>query len=141
MHQAALVAGRAGRLEDAARFVAGAAVAARRDPGVIGPWHAPAAAGDLALLGGEAEAARDCYLSALQLAARISSERGRSLPAAMYLMATELRLAETASDRDTALGHARAALAHAQASRAPAAVAAAGMAVQQLGGSSAVARP
>jgi tetratricopeptide (TPR) repeat protein len=132
MHQAALVAGRAGRHEDAARYVAEAAVAARRDPVVIGPWHAPAAAGDLALLGGEAQAARDRYLSALRLAARIGAERGRSLPAALYLMATELRLAEAATDRGTALGHARAALAHAQASRAPAAVAAAATAVQQL---------
>jgi hypothetical protein len=99
---------------------------------VIGPWHAPAAAGDVSLFGGDAGTARECYREARELAARIEAERGRSLPAALYLMATELRLAQTAGDRDAALAHARAALEHAQAGGAPAGVGAALAAIEAL---------
>jgi hypothetical protein len=50
----------------------------------------------------------------------------------MYLVASELRLAQAAGDRGAALGHARAALEHAQATGAPAGVGAALAAVRQL---------
>ena len=116
MHEAALAAARAGRADDAARFAAEAAVAARRDPVIIGPWHAPAASGDVTLLAGDADAARERYGEALALAAGIAARRGPSLPAGMYLLASELRLAQTAADPGAALDHARAALAHAHAS-------------------------
>jgi predicted ATPase/DNA-binding SARP family transcriptional activator len=132
LHQSALAATRASRADEAARYVAEAAVAARRDPVVIGPWHAPAAAGDVSLFGGDADTARERYCEARELAARIEAERGRSLPAGMYLMATELRLAQTAADSDAALAHARAALEHAQSSGAPAGVGAALAAIQAL---------
>ena len=132
MHESALAAARAGLAEDAARYAAAAAVAAHRDPVVIAPWHAPAAAGDLSLFGGDAGAAREHYAEAGALAARIETERGHSLPAGMYLMASELRLAEAAGDGAAALAHARAALEHAQATGAPAAVAAAVAAVRAV---------
>ncbi len=132
MHECAIAAARAGRAEDAAEYVAAAAVAARRDPVIIGRWHAPAASGDVTLFAGDPDRARERYREALALAADITEERGPSLPAAMYLMASELRLAQTAADRQAALGHARAALEHAQASGAPGGVAAARMTVQQL---------
>ena len=132
MHECAIAAARAGRAEDAAEYVAAAAVAARRDPVIIGRWHAPAASGDVTLFAGDPGLARERYREALALAADITAERGSSLPAAMYLMASELRLAQAAGDRQAALGHARAALEHAQASGAPGGVAAARMTVQQL---------
>jgi predicted ATPase/DNA-binding SARP family transcriptional activator len=132
MHECALAAARAGRAEDAAEFVAAAAVAAHRDPVIIGRWHAPAASGDVTLFAGDTGRARERYREALALAADIAAERGRSLPAAMYLMASELRLAQAATDREAALGHARAALEHAQASGAPAGMGAALMVVQEL---------
>jgi tetratricopeptide (TPR) repeat protein len=132
MHEAALAAARAGRADDAARFAAEAAVAARRDPVIIGPWHAPAASGDVTLLAGDAGAARERYGEALALAAGIAARRGPSLPAGMYLLASELRLAQTAADPGAALEHARAALAHAHATGAPAAVGAALEAVRRL---------
>jgi hypothetical protein len=47
-------------------------------------------------------------------------------------MASELRLAQAATDREAALGHARAALEHAQASGAPGGMGAALMVVQEL---------
>ena len=50
----------------------------------------------------------------------------------MYLMASELRLAQAAADRQAALGHARAALEHAQASGAPGGMGAALTVVREL---------
>ena len=58
LHECALAAARAGRHQDAARYAAEAAIAARRDPVIIGPWHAPAAAGDVTPLAGDPNAAR-----------------------------------------------------------------------------------
>ena len=132
MHEAALAAARDRRGDDAARFVAAAAVAARRDPVVIGPWHAPAAAGDVSLLAGDPAGARERFREALALAEGVADEHGISLPAGTYLLASELRLAQTAADPGAALAHARAALAHAEASGAPAAVGAAAAAVREL---------
>jgi predicted ATPase/DNA-binding SARP family transcriptional activator len=132
LHECALAAARAGRHADAARYAAEAAIAARRDPVIIGPWHAPAAAGDVTLLAGDPIAARERYAEALALATDVAARRERSLPAAMYLMASELRLAQAATDREAALAHARAALEHAEASGAPGGVAAARMTVQEL---------
>jgi predicted ATPase/DNA-binding SARP family transcriptional activator len=132
MHECALAAARAGRADDAARYVAAAAVAAHRDPVIIGRWHAPAASGDVTLFAGDPPAAQDRYREALALAADVTAQRGHSLPAAMYLMASELRLAQAATDRQTALAHARAALEHAHASGAPGGIGAALMTVRQL---------
>ena len=103
----------------------------------IGPWHAPAAAGDLALMAGELPAARESYRQALALAVDVRARAGPSLPASMYLLASELRLAQVADaegDPDGALAHARAALEHARDSHAPAGVAAAEAALQQAAG-------
>jgi hypothetical protein len=115
MHECALAAARAGRAEEAAEYVAAAAVAAHRDPVVIGRWHAPAASGDVTLVAGDPAGARERYREALALATDITAERGHSLPAAMCLVASELRLAQAATDRETALAHARARLEHARA--------------------------
>ena len=113
---------------------------------VIGPWHAPAAAGDLALMAGELAAARASYQQALALAQDVRARAGPSVPASMYLLASELRLAQVAAaegDREGALAHARAALEHGRGSGVPAGVGAAEAAIAQLeaagGGSTAIA--
>ena len=101
----------------------------------IGPWHAPAAAGDLALMAGDPSKAGERYREALALAADVEANAGRSLPASLYLMASELRLAtvaEAAGALDAARAHARAALEHARAGGAPAAIGAAREALQRL---------
>jgi predicted ATPase/DNA-binding SARP family transcriptional activator len=135
LHEAAVIAARAGDADRAARLAAAAATASRRDPVAIGPWHAPAAAGDLALMAGDLAAARESYRQALALARDVRARAGPSLPASMYLLASELRLAQVAaaeSDHDSALAHAQAALEHARDSRAPAGIGAAEAALQQL---------
>ena len=142
LHEAAVIAARAGRAERAARLAEAAATAAGRDPVAIGPWHAPAAAGDLALMSGELAAARESYRQARALALDVQGRAGPSAPASLYLLASELRLAEVTGaggDRAAALAHARAALEHGRLGRAPAAVALARAAVQQLEAASAVA--
>jgi predicted ATPase/DNA-binding SARP family transcriptional activator len=142
LHEAAVIAARAGDSERAARLAAAAATASRRDPVAIGPWHAPAAAGDLALMAGELPSARESYRQALALALDVRARAGPSVPASMYLLASELRLgqvAEAAGDHDGAVAHARAALEHARASRAPAAVGAAEAALEHLRAAAAVA--
>jgi hypothetical protein len=138
LHEAALVAAAGGEHGRAAELASAAVVAARRDPVTIGPWHAPAAAGDLALLGGDLAEAEARYEQARSLAADVHARRGPSLPAALYLVASELRLAEVAEaggHRDRALAHARAALGHAKSAPAAAgSVNAALGAVRRLGG-------
>jgi len=135
LHEAAVLAARAGDADRAGRLAAAAATASRRDPVAIGPWHAPAAAGDLAFMAGELAAARESYLQARALAREVRARAGPSLPASMYLLASELRLAQVAQaagDHHEALAHARAALDHARASGAPAGIAAAEAALAQL---------
>jgi tetratricopeptide (TPR) repeat protein len=135
LHEAAVIAAREGHADRAARLAAAAATASRRDPVAIGPWHAPAAAGDLALMAGEHGAARERYQQALALARDVRARAGPSLPASMYLLASELRLAQVAAargDHDDALAHARAALEHATTSGAPAGIGAAQAALRQL---------
>jgi tetratricopeptide (TPR) repeat protein len=135
LHQTAVCVARTGDSDRAARLAAAAATASRRDPVVIGPWHAPAAAGDLALMAGELPAARTSYEQALVLARDVQERAGASLPASMYLLASELRLAEVtaaAGKHEEALGHARAALEHARAYGVPAGMGAAEAALQQL---------
>jgi predicted ATPase/DNA-binding SARP family transcriptional activator len=134
LHQAAVIAARGGDAGRAGELAAAAATASRRDPAAIGPWHAPAAAGDLALIAGDLAAARESYEQALALAREVRARAGPSLPASMYLLASELRLAEVAraeGDDDVALAHARAALEHARASGAPGPIAAAEAALEQ----------
>ena len=135
LHQAALSAARGGDPDRASRLAAAATTASRRDPVVIGPWHAPAAAGDLALMAGELPAAGESYREALALALDVQARAGPSLPTSMYLLASELRLAQVAAaegDHGGALAHARAALEHATTSGAPAGIGAAELALQQL---------
>jgi tetratricopeptide (TPR) repeat protein len=135
LHEAAVIAARAGDADGAARLAAAAATASRRDPLAIGPWHAPAAAGDLALMAGDLGAARESYLEALALARDVRARAGPSLPACMYLLASELRLTQVAAadgDYDDALAHARAALEHARSSGVPAGIGAAEAALRQL---------
>ncbi len=135
LHEAAMIAARSGDADRAARLATAAETASRRDPVVIGPWHAPAAAGDLAFMAGELPAAREGYRQALALARGVRERAGPSLPASMYLLASELRLAQVAAaagDHDDALAHARAALDHARTSGAPAGIGAAEAALEQL---------
>jgi predicted ATPase/DNA-binding SARP family transcriptional activator len=142
LHEAALIAARAGRPERAALLAAAADVASRRDPVATGPWHAPAAAGDLALMAGDLVAARESYQRALGLAESVHDRAGPSMPASMYLLASRLRLAQVAGaegDREGALVHARVALEHGRASGAPVGVAAAQAALAQLEAPAAVA--
>jgi hypothetical protein len=130
-----MIAARSGDADRAARLATAAETASRRDPVVIGPWHAPAAAGDLAFMAGELPAAREGYRQALALARDVRERAGPSLPASMYLLASELRLAQVAAaagDHDDALAHARAALDHARTSGAPAGIGAAEAALEQL---------
>jgi predicted ATPase/DNA-binding SARP family transcriptional activator len=135
LHEAAVIAARAGDADRAARLAAAAATASRRDSVAIGPWHAPAAAGDLAFLGGELAAARERYCQALALARDVRARAGPSLPASMYLLASELRLAQVAEaegNHQDALAHVHAALEHARTSRAPAGIGAAESALREL---------
>jgi tetratricopeptide (TPR) repeat protein len=135
LHEAALIAARAGDADRAARLAAASATASRRDPVAIGPWHAPAAAGDLAMLAGDLGAARESYRQALALARDVRARVGPSLPASMYLLVSELRLSQVAAaegDHDEAVAHARAALEHARTGGAPAGIAAAEAALGQL---------
>ena len=75
-------------------MLAGAALTgARRDPVSIGPWHAPAARGDVALATGNADAARAEYEQALALALDVRGEVGPSLPVDARIALTHLRLA------------------------------------------------
>jgi hypothetical protein len=86
-------------------------------------------------MAGELAAARESYGQALALARDVRARAGPSLPASMYLLASELRLAQVAEaegDHQAALAHARAALEHARTSRAPAGIGAAEAALQQL---------
>ena len=132
LHEAAVIAARAGRPDRAARLAAAANTASRRDPVAIGPWHAPAAAGDLAMMAGEPAAARESYQQALALAHAVRASAGPSVPASMYLLASRLRLAQVAEaegDGEGALVHARAALEHGRSSGVPAGVGAAQAAI------------
>ena len=135
LHRTAVCAARGGDADRAARLASAAETASRRDPVVIGPWHAPAAAGDLAFMAGELVAARESYGQALALARDVRERAGPSLPTSMYLLASELRLAEVAAaegEHEDALAHARAALEHAQAYGAPGAIGTAQAALQEL---------
>ena len=118
LHEAAVIAARAGDGRRAARLAESAATAANRDPVAIGPWHAPVAAGDVALLDGRLDTARGHYERALALATGVRAQAGPSLPVALYLASSELRLADVAAaagDDDAAAAHAEAALEHAPA--------------------------
>jgi hypothetical protein len=99
---------------------------ARRDPVSIGPWHAPAARGDVALAAGEPSVARAEYEQALQLALDVRAEVGPSLPVDARVALSHLRLAQVADDPRE---HVTRAVQYARASRAPAVIAAAEQAV------------
>jgi predicted ATPase/DNA-binding SARP family transcriptional activator len=129
LHEAALAAARAGDLERATALATSALTGARRDPVSIGPWHAPAARGDVALAAGDTATARAEYEQALALATRVRDEVGPSLPVDARLALSHLRLAEVADSPDEGREHLETAVAHARASRAPALVAAAERAV------------
>jgi predicted ATPase/DNA-binding SARP family transcriptional activator len=129
LHEAALASARAGDLERATALATSALTGARRDPVSIGPWHAPAARGDVALAAGDTATARAEYEQALALATRVRDEVGPSLPVDARLALSHLRLAEVADSPDEAREHLETAVAHARASRAPALVAAAERAV------------
>jgi hypothetical protein len=112
--------------------LAGAALTgARRDPVSIGPWHAPAARGDVALASGDEGAARAEYERALALALRVREEVGPSLPVEARLALSHLRLAGVAASPAAAAKHLAGAVEHARASRAPAVIAAAESAVPE----------
>ena len=132
LHETALAAVRAGEVERAAELARAAATAARRDPVRLGRWHAPAAAGDLALASGQPEVARERFEHARGIAERVREEMGPSLPVEARVAVSELRLAQAAGDPAGALDHARAALEHAQASGAPGLIGATGAAVEAL---------
>jgi tetratricopeptide (TPR) repeat protein len=133
LHEAALAAARTGDLERAAALAASALTGARRDPVSIGPWHAPAARGDVALAAGDAGTARAEYEQALALATRVRDEVGPSLPVDARLALSHLRLAEVVGGADAAGEHLEQALAHARASAAPALIAAAQAAAAAAG--------
>ena len=90
---------------------------ARRDPVSIGPWHAPAARGDVALAAGERDVARAEYEQALQLALDVRAEVGPSLPVDARVALSHLRLAHVSDDPSE---HHTRAIQYARASRAPA---------------------
>ena len=123
LHEAALAATRAGDLSRAAELAGAAATGARRDPVRIGPWHAPAARGDVALAAGEIGTARAEYEAALALASHVREQVGASLPVEARLALSHLRLAGVAETPAAASGHFAQALRHARASRAPALIA------------------
>ena len=133
LHEAALVAARRGDLTRAAALAGAALTGARRDPVSIGPWHAPAARGDVALAAGDAAAARAEYEQALALALRVRGEVGPSLPVDARVALSHLRLAGVAEAPAAAGEHLALALEHARASRAPAVIAAAEEAAVALG--------
>ena len=90
--------------------------------GRIGPWHAPAARGDVALAAGERDDARAEYEQALRLALGVRAEAGPSLPVDARIALSHLRLAEVADDPRE---HLTRAVRYARESRAPAVLAAA----------------
>ena len=124
LHEAALAASRGGDLERAAVLAGAALTGARRDPVSIGPWHAPAARGDVALAAGELETARAEYEQSLALALDVRAEVGPSLPVDARIALSHLRLAGVADGR-AAREHLTRAVQYARASRAPAVLAAA----------------
>jgi predicted ATPase/DNA-binding SARP family transcriptional activator len=126
LHEAALAAARAGDVERATELARAALTGARRDPVSIGPWHAPAARGDVALAAGEPSVARAEYEQALQLALDVRAEVGPSLPVDARVALSHLRLAQVADDPRE---HVTRAVQYARASRAPAVIAAAEQAV------------
>ena len=119
LHEAALAAARGGDLERAAELAGAALTGARRDPVSIGPWHAPAARGDVALAAGELDAARAEYEQALALALDVRAEVGPSLPVDARIALSHLRLAGVAGG-GAAREHLVRAVQYARASRAPA---------------------
>jgi predicted ATPase/DNA-binding SARP family transcriptional activator len=124
LHEAALAAARGGDMERASVLAGAALTGARRDPVRIGPWHAPAARGDVALMAGNPETARAEHERALALALDVRAEVGPSLPVDARIALSHLRLACTAEPR-TAQEHVTSAVRYARASRAPAVIAAA----------------
>jgi hypothetical protein len=122
LHEAALAAARSGDVERARELARAALTGARRDPIRIGPWHAPAARGDVALVAGERDVARAEYEQALRLALDVRAEVGPSLPVDARLALSHLRLAQVADDPQE---HLVRAVQYARASRAPAVIAAA----------------
>jgi hypothetical protein len=124
LHEAALAAGRRGDLARAAVLAGAALTGARRDPVSIGPWHAPAARGDVALASGDLDTARAEYEGALALALRVREEVGSSLPVEVRLALSHLRLAGVAPAPAEAAVHLARAAEHARASHAPAVLAA-----------------
>ena len=124
LHEAALAAARGGDLERAAVLAGAALTGARRDPVSIGPWHAPAARGDVALAAGQLETARAEYEQSLALALDVRAEVGPSLPVDARIALSHLRLAGVADGR-SAREHLTRAVQYARASRAPAVLAAA----------------
>ncbi len=119
------MAARGGDLERAAVLAGAALTGARRDPIRIGPWHAPAARGDVALAAGDLATARAEYEQALDLARRVRADAGPSLPVDARIALTHLRLARVAPGPAAAREHVTLAVRHARASRAPAVIAAA----------------
>ena len=124
LHEAALAAARGGDLERAAVLAGAALTGARRDPVRIGPWHAPAARGDVALMAGDLDAARAEHLRALALALDVRADVGPSLPVDARIALSHIRLAWLA-EPGTAHVHLTSAVHYARASRAPAVIAAA----------------
>jgi predicted ATPase/DNA-binding SARP family transcriptional activator len=129
LHEAALVAVRDGDLERATELARAALTGARRDPVSIGPWHAPAGRGDVALAGGNRLVARVEYEQALALALDVRAEVGPSLPVDARVALSHLRLAQVADGPAAAQEHITRAVKYARACRAPAVVAAAEAAV------------
>jgi hypothetical protein len=122
LHEAALSAVRGGDMRRARELARAALTGARRDPISIGPWHAPAARGDVALAAGEHEVARAEYEQALRLALDVRAEVGPSLPVDARVALSHLRLASVSDDPSE---HHTRAVQYARASRAPAVIAAA----------------
>jgi predicted ATPase len=122
LHEAALAAARGGDVERAGELARAALTGARRDPISIGPWHAPAARGDVALAAGELDVARVEYEQALRLALDVRAEVGPSLPVDARIALSHLRLARVSEDP---CEHLVRAVQYARASRAPAVIAAA----------------
>ena len=99
LHEAALAAARGGDVERARELARAALTGARRDPVSIGPWHAPAARGDVALAAGERDVAQAEYEQALRLALDVRAEVGPSLPVDARVALSHLRLAHVSDDR------------------------------------------
>ena len=122
LHEAALAAARGGDVERARELARAALTGARRDPVSIGPWHAPAARGDVALAAGERDVARAEYEQALRLALDVRAEVGPSLPVDARVALSHLRLAHVSDDPSE---HHTRAIQYARASRGPAIIVAA----------------